>query len=62
MIAPVWSRIREYFPTVDAASKLLWLAIRNIHADAIRTAHGWHAAVNQFAIFFGNRFTNRRRR
>jgi putative transposase len=46
-----------HFPTDDAATKLIWLALRNITADWHRPAHHWRAAVNQFAILYEERFT-----
>jgi hypothetical protein len=41
----------------DAATKLLWLALRNITADWGRAAKEWKEAMNQFAIAYGERFT-----
>lgn len=54
-------KTRGHFPTDDAATKLLWLAIRNANKDTVRSAHAWHEAMNQFAIFFGDRFTHPQR-
>ncbi len=54
-------KTRGHFPTDDAATKLLWLAIRNATKDTVRSAHAWHEAMNQFAIFFGDRFTHPQR-
>jgi putative transposase len=48
---------RGHFPTDDAASKLIWLALRNITEDWGRSAHEWKTAMNQFAIIYGDRFT-----
>jgi putative transposase len=50
---------RGHFPSDDAASKLLWLALRNITADWGRPAHHWKEAMNQFAILYEDRFTRR---
>lgn len=50
-------KTRGHFPTDDAATKLLWLALRNITADWNRAAHDWKAAMNQFAILYEDRFT-----
>jgi putative transposase len=50
---------RGHFPSDDAASKLLWLALRNITADWGRPAHHWKEAMNQFAILYEDRFTKR---
>lgn len=48
---------RGHFPSDDAATKLLWLALKNITADWGRAAKEWREAMNQFAIFYGDRFT-----
>ncbi|MGH8700108.1 MAG: transposase, partial [Burkholderiales bacterium] len=50
-------KTRGHFPSDDAASKLIWLALRNITADWSRAAHDWKAAMNQFAILYEDRFT-----
>ena len=50
-------KTRGHFPSDDAASKLIWLALRNITADWGRAAHNWKAAMNQFAILYEDRFT-----
>ena len=47
---------RGHFPSDDAATKLIWLALRNITADWGRAAKEWRAAMNQFAIAYGDRF------
>lgn len=47
---------RGHFPSDDAATKLLWLALRNITANWGRAATQWRAAMNQFAIAYGERF------
>ena len=49
-------KTRGHFPSDDAASKLIWLALRNITADWSRAAHDWKAAMNQFAILYQDRF------
>jgi transposase-like protein len=49
-------KTRGHFPTDDAASKLIWLALRNITADWGRPAHHWKEAMNQFAILYDDRF------
>jgi putative transposase len=62
-IESVHSRLRKiiktrgHFPSDDAASKLIWLALRNITADWSRAAKEWKLAMNQFAILFEERFT-----
>ena len=50
-------KTRGHFPTDDAATKLIWLALRNIMADWRRPAHHWRTAMNQFAILYDDRFT-----
>ena len=50
-------KTRGHFPTDDAATKLLWLALRNITAEWHCAAHDWKAAMNQFAILYEDRFT-----
>jgi transposase-like protein len=50
-------KTRGHFPNDDAATKLIWLALRNITADWSRAAKEWRAAMNQFAIAYGDRFT-----
>ena len=50
-------KTRGHFPSDDAASKLIWLALRNITADWSRAAHNWKEAMNQFAILYQDRFT-----
>jgi len=50
-------KTRGHFPNDGAASKLIWLALRNITADWGRPAHHWKEAMNQFAILYAERFT-----
>ncbi len=50
-------KTRGHFPSDEAASKLLWLALRNITATWGHPAREWKAAMNQFAIAYGERFT-----
>ena len=52
-------KTRGHFPSDDAASKLIWLALRNITAEWGRAAHDWKAAMNQFAILYDDRFSQR---
>ncbi len=49
-------KTRGHFPSDDAASKLIWLALRNITADWGRAANNWKSAMNQFAILYDDRF------
>jgi putative transposase len=48
---------RGHFPSDEAATKLLFLALRNITKDWIMPPRTWKEAANQFAILFGERFT-----
>jgi putative transposase len=48
---------RGHFPSDDAATKLIWLALKNITADWGRAAKEWKEAMNQFAILYEDRFT-----
>jgi putative transposase len=50
-------KTRGHFPSDEAASKLIWLALRNITADWSRASHDWKTAMNQFAILYQDRFT-----
>jgi transposase-like protein len=50
-------KTRGHFPSDDAALKLLWLALRNVLADQVRSTREWKEAMNQFAILYGERFT-----
>jgi transposase-like protein len=51
---------RGHFPSDEAATKLIWLEIRNITNDWSRATREWSAAMNQFAIAFADRFTTAR--
>ena len=48
---------RGHFPSDEAATKLLFLALRNITKDWTMPPRTWKEAPNQFAIIFGERFT-----
>jgi transposase-like protein len=48
---------RGHFPSDEAATKLLFLALRNITKDWTMPPRAWKEASNQFAIIFGERFT-----
>jgi putative transposase len=50
-------KTRGHFPSDEAASKLIWLALHNITADWGRAAKDWKDAMNQFAILYEDRFT-----
>jgi putative transposase len=49
-------KTRGHFPNDDAATKLIWLALRNISAAWSRSSPVWRPAMNQFAILYGDRF------
>ncbi len=40
------TKTRGHFPSDDAATKLIWLALRNITADGGRAAKEWREAMN----------------
>ena len=50
-------KTRGHFPSDEAATKLIWLALRNITAEWSRASQHWKAAMNQFAIIYEDRFT-----
>ncbi len=50
-------KTRGHFPNDDAATKLLWLAIRNITVKWGTATHDWTAAMQQFAVLYEDRFT-----
>jgi transposase-like protein len=50
-------KTRGHFPTDDAATKLIWLALRNITLQWRANATGWPAAMHHFAILYGDRFS-----
>jgi putative transposase len=50
-------KTRGHFPNDAAATKLIWLALRNITAGWSRPAIHWKDAMNQFAILYEDRFT-----
>lgn len=47
---------RGHFPSDEAATRLLYLALRDITAKWTRPPEAWKAAACQFAIQFGDRF------
>lgn len=53
-------KTRGHFPSDEAATKLLWLALRNITADWNGSVWEWKAALNQFAILYGDRLNPNR--
>jgi putative transposase len=50
-------RSRGHFPTDEAATKLLYLVLRNVAKDWKNAQREWTAAMTQFAIMFGDRFS-----
>ena len=48
---------RGHFPSDEAATKLLFLALRNITKDWTMPPREWSMAKAQFAVLFGERFT-----
>jgi len=51
-------KTRGHFPNDAAATKLIWLALRNITAKWVRGPRFWREAMNQFAILYEGRFTH----
>lgn len=50
-------KTRGHVPSDEAATKLIWLALRKITTDWSRAAKEWKEAMNQFATAYGERFT-----
>lgn len=52
------TKIRDSFPSSEAAIKLIYLGIRNIETtrggEFGTGTQGWHRAVNAFAVQFPN--------
>ncbi len=49
-------RARGHFPSDEAATKLIWLQLREVSKNWKMPAREWHAAKAQFALLFGDRF------
>ena len=49
-------RVRGHFPSEEAATKLIWLVLRNVQARWKNPPISWHAAKAQLAIQFEDRF------
>ena len=49
-------KIRGHFPSDEAASKLIYLVLRNITRRWRQAPREWKAAMNQFAILYPDRF------
>jgi putative transposase len=50
-------KTRGHFPNDEAATKLLWLALRNITVQWRANATGWPAAMSHFVLLYGDRFS-----
>jgi transposase-like protein len=50
-------KTRGHFPNDEAATKLLWLAFRNITRDWVLPLRTWRDAMTQFALLYADRFT-----
>jgi transposase-like protein len=50
-------KTRGHFPSDESATKLIWLALRNITAEWSRASHDWKQAMNQFGVLYAERFT-----
>ena len=48
-------KTRGHFPNDEAATKLIYLVLRNITKDWTMPPKAWRAAMTQFAILFGDR-------
>jgi transposase-like protein len=51
-------KTRGHFPTDEAATKLLYLALRNITPKWRRPSRAWQTAMPFLAMLFGSRFTD----
>ena len=49
-------RLRGHFPTDEAATKPLFLVLREVSRDWKMPPREWNAAKIQFAVLFGDRF------
>lgn len=49
-------RNKGHFPSDEAATKLIWLALQNLTAKWKKPPREWTSAKAQFAIQFGDRF------
>jgi putative transposase len=49
-------RVRGHFPSAQAATKLIWLVLRNVQARWKNAPLSWHAAKAQITIQFEDRF------
>jgi putative transposase len=49
-------RVRGHFPSDEAASKLMFLVLREVSKNWKMPPREWSAARTQFAVIFGERF------
>jgi putative transposase len=49
-------RVRGHFPSDEAASKLMFLVLREVSKNWKMPPREWNAARTQFAVIFGERF------
>ncbi len=49
-------KTRSHFPNGEAATKLIYLALRNIMQEWKMSPREWKSAMTQFAILFPKRF------
>jgi putative transposase len=49
-------KIRDHFPTDDAATKLIYLALRQAAGERKMLPREWSRAKTQFKIMFEDRF------
>jgi putative transposase len=54
-------KTRGHFPTDEAATKLLWLALRNFTRGWTMPIRPWREAMSQFAVLYQDRFVVRSR-
>jgi transposase-like protein len=50
-------KTRGHFPTDEAATKLIWLVLRNITRRRTMPVRPWREAMSQFALLYQERFT-----
>ena len=50
-------KVRGHFPNDEAATKLIYLVLRNISRRWRNAPKEWKEAMNQFAILYPDRFT-----
>jgi putative transposase len=48
--------VRGHFSSGEAASKLLFLVLREVSQNWKMASRKWNAAKTQFAVMFGDRF------